>query len=214
MLQHTFPVGPLACNCSIVADENRREALVIDPGDNVDDILSFLREQRLALKAIAVTHGHIDHIGGAAKLKRATGAPVYLNTRDAPIYDSIGLYAKWIGVATPERTSIDADLIENQPLEVGNLKFQVMETPGHTEGSVCLYLPAEQKLFAGDTLFAGSIGRTDLPGGDVRQIMASLHNKVMALPDDTTVIPGHGELTTIGVERASNPFVTGRVALY
>ncbi len=213
MLRITFPVGPLACNCSIVADEATREALIIDPGDEIDELLRRVREAGLTPRLIAVTHAHIDHIGGAAQLKAATGAPLALHDDDLPIYDQLDWQAQWLGLAPPSRTAVDLRLRESEPLRLGSLSFQVLETPGHTPGSVCLYQPGEAHLFAGDTLFAGSVGRTDLPGGDGRRLLRSLHEKLLALPDATAVTPGHGEFTTIGRERAENPFLNGRVRL-
>ncbi len=213
MLRITFPVGPLACNCSIVADETTREALIIDPGDEIDDILRRMREAGLSPRAIAITHAHIDHIGGAARLKAATGAPVALHAGDLPLYDQLDWQAEWLGVPPPPRAAIDQGLRETEPLRLGGLQFEVLETPGHTPGSICLYVPAEAHLFAGDTLFAGSVGRTDLPGGDGRQLLHSLHSKLLELPDATQVIPGHGPETSIGRERKSNPFLNGKVRL-
>lgn len=213
MLQITFPVGPLACNCSIVADATTREAMVIDPGDEIEDILRRVREQGWQIRQIAVTHAHIDHIGGAARLKAITGAPIALHPADQQLYDQLDWQAEWLGVAPPERTAIDGALRESETLRLGGLRFEILDTPGHTPGSVCLYAPGEAKLFAGDTLFAGSIGRTDLPGGDSRQILRSLREKILALPDTTAVIPGHGEATMIGQERAHNPFLTGHIRL-
>ena len=207
MIHEIFPVGPLQSNCSVVGDEITREAMVIDPGDNIERVLEILKEHGLKLKQIVITHGHIDHVGGAMKLKRATGAPILINKNDSTQLSVLDVQAAWIGVEPPGEVDIDASLEDADQLEVGQLKAAVMHTPGHTEGSTCLYFPAEKKLIAGDTLFAGSIGRTDLPGGSFDKIMRSLRNRVMALPDETEVIPGHGPLTTIGEERESNPFL-------
>lgn len=213
MFLRTFPVGLLGCNCSILGDEASHSAVVIDPGDQVEDILEILQQNALALTAILITHAHIDHIGGAARLKARTGAPVLLNERDFDLYRMLDVQASWLGIAPPERTGIDASLGEQNPVELGEQKLQVIETPGHTQGSVCLYLPEHHLLFAGDTLFAGSIGRTDLPGGDSRMILNSLKSRLLALPDETLVLPGHGEQTTIGQERRTNPFLTGRMRI-
>ncbi|HEY8056121.1 MAG TPA: MBL fold metallo-hydrolase [Terriglobales bacterium] len=208
--QITFAVGPLACNCTLLGDDAGRRAVVIDPGAEVDGIVQLLADHHWRLEAIYITHAHIDHIGGAAELKRRTGAPVWLNPRDHQLAGTLDLQAQWIGVPPPPQVTPDAALTGGARLELGGATLQVLETPGHTEGSVCLYLPGEHKLFAGDTLFAGSIGRTDLPGGSTPAILRSLHEVVLALPDDTQVIPGHGPETTIGRERATNPFLTGR----
>ena len=203
-----LPVGVLQCNCSIVGDEQTREAMVIDPGDQVEEILDILRQANLTLKTIVVTHAHIDHVGGAMKLKAATGAPILLNQNDLALLKMLDMQAAWIGMPSPGAVKIDESLSDGQSLKVGNIVSNVIETPGHTEGSICLFFPAEKKLIAGDTLFAGSIGRTDLPGGSYEKIMRSLHSRVLALPDDTQVVPGHGALTTIGEERETNPFLT------
>ncbi len=207
MIHEIFPVGVLQCNCSVVGDEESREALVIDPGDNVEEVLAVLARHGLKLKQIVVTHAHIDHVGGAMKLKRATGAPILLNQNDEALLKMLDIQASWIGIRPPGPVSIDHPLADGDTLRAGRMEANVMHTPGHTEGSVCLYFPAERKLIAGDTLFAGSIGRTDLPGGSFDKIMESLHAKVMALPDETVVVPGHGPVTTIGEERQSNPFL-------
>ncbi|MGH9485584.1 MAG: MBL fold metallo-hydrolase, partial [Terriglobales bacterium] len=207
LLQITFPVGPLACNCTLLGDETTATAIVIDPGAEVDEVLRRLAEQRWRLDAILVTHAHIDHIGGAAELKRRTGAPVWLNSRDQELYDALDAQAAWLGIAAPERTRMDAELKSSSRIALAATRLEVLETPGHTQGSVSLYLPSEGKLFAGDTLFAGSIGRTDLPGGDYATLQRSLRGTVLALPDATVVIPGHGPETTIGTERALNPFL-------
>jgi len=207
MIHEIFPVGPLQCNCSIVADETTREAMVIDPGDEIDRILQIVKQHGLSVKQIVVTHGHIDHVGGAAKLKRITGAPVLLNQNDSTLLKMLAIQAAWVGMAPPEKVSIDQDLADGDVIKTGSLVSTVLHTPGHTKGSVCLYFAPEKKLIAGDTLFAGSIGRTDLPGGSFQKIMNSLHHRVLALPDETIVIPGHGPLTTIAEERATNPFL-------
>ncbi len=208
MLLETFPVGPLACNCTILGDEETREAIVIDPGDDVSRIFKRLTEQGLKLKQILVTHGHIDHVGGALKLKRLTGAPIYLNENDLPQLDIMDTQAAWVGLATPPETAPpDESLAEGQVVGLENYPAKVLHTPGHTQGSICLHFAPVGLLIAGDTLFAGSIGRTDLPGGNFGQIMASLRSRLLALPDQTRVLPGHGPATTIGDERASNPFL-------
>jgi|SRR5579863_4484681 len=207
MLHKIFPVGPLQCNCSILGDEQTHEAMVVDPGDQVEEILGILREENLSLKYIVVTHAHIDHVGGAMKLKSATGAPVLLNQNDAALLKMLDMQAAWVGMRPPGAVQIDESAKDGQSIKIGSISSSVIETPGHTEGSICLFFPTEKKLIAGDTLFAGSIGRTDLPGGSFDKIMQSLHTRVMALPDDTEVVPGHGPMTTIGRERKSNPFL-------
>jgi glyoxylase-like metal-dependent hydrolase (beta-lactamase superfamily II) len=208
MIHEIIPVGPLQCNCSVVGDEVTHEAMVIDPGDDIERILEILSEHKLRLKQIVVTHAHIDHIGGAMRLKRLTGAPLLLNQNDAALLAMLKTQAAWLGMPEPEGVQIDQELKDGDTLKTGNVSATVLHTPGHTQGSVCLYFEAQEKLIAGDTLFAGSIGRTDLPGGSYEKILESLHERVMALPDEVEVTPGHGPLTYIGVERESNPFLT------
>lgn len=209
MIHEILPVGMLQCNCSIFGDEASGEAVIVDPGDDIAEILARLEKHGLRVKAIVITHAHIDHIGGAAKLKRATGAPVYMNARDQELYGALDMQAQWLGVETPERTDIDVSAREGDRVSLGLADFHVLETPGHTQGSISLLIPAENKLIAGDTLFLDSIGRTDLPGGDSRQILRSIHDKLLTLDDATVVIPGHGANTTIGRERRRNPFLRG-----
>lgn len=207
MILETFPVGPLQCNCTILGDETTGQAMVVDPGDNIPQILAFLARHKLSLKQVIVTHGHIDHIGGAARLKKATGAPVFLNQNDLPQLTMMDMQASWLGVPTPEIAPPDASAEEGMTVGIAGHTAQILHTPGHTQGSICLHFVPENLLLAGDTLFAGSIGRTDLPGGDSKQILRSLHDRLLILPDQTRVIPGHGRATTIGEERQSNPFL-------
>jgi hydroxyacylglutathione hydrolase len=207
MIHEILPVGPLQCNCSIVGDETTRDAMVIDPGDDIADVLAIIQKHNLKVRQIVITHAHIDHVGGAMKLRELTGAPILLNQNDYALLKMLDIQAAWLGMAAPEQVEIDHSIGDAEKIEAGSLVANVMHTPGHTEGSVCLYFPAQQKLIAGDTLFAGSIGRTDLPGGSFDKIIRSLHDKVLALPDETVVVPGHGPLTTIGKERESNPFL-------
>ena len=198
----------LQCNCSIFGDEQTHEAIVIDPGDNIDRILAILEKHALKVKAIVITHAHIDHIGGAAKLKAATGAPVHMNQNDQVLYDRLDVQAGWLRMQTPTQTEIDSTAREGDSFTLGDASFHVLETPGHTQGSISIWIPAENKVVAGDTLFKDSIGRTDLPGGDGRQILRSIHTKLLTLPEDATVVPGHGPNTTIGREKARNPFLS------
>jgi len=207
MIHEILPVGPLQCNCSIIGDETTREAMVIDPGDDIAGVLALIGKHNLQVKQIVITHAHIDHVGGAMKLRAATGAPILLNQNDSVLLKMLGIQAAWLGMHAPGKVEIDHSIGESDKVRAGPLVAQVLHTPGHTEGSVCVYFALERKLIAGDTLFAGSIGRTDLPGGSFDKIIRSLHNKVLALPDETVVVPGHGPLTTIGHERESNPFL-------
>jgi hydroxyacylglutathione hydrolase len=209
MIHEILPVGVLQCNCSIFGDEQTREAIVIDPGDNIPEILAIVKRHGLTVKAIVITHAHIDHIGGAHKLRAVTGAPVCMNRNDTLLRDSLDLQAQWLGIETPEKVTIDTPVREGDKLTLGTTEFTVLDTPGHTQGSISLWIPAENKLIAGDTLFRDSIGRTDLPGGDGRQILRSIHDKLLPLPDDAIVIPGHGETTTIGREKRFNYFLQG-----
>jgi glyoxylase-like metal-dependent hydrolase (beta-lactamase superfamily II) len=210
MIHEILPVGPLQCNCSVVGDESTHEAIVIDPGDEIEQILALIRKHHLQVKQIVITHAHIDHVGGAMKLRAATGAPILLNQNDYALLKMLDVQAGWLGMPAPGKVEIDQSLGQADTVKAGSLSAQVLHTPGHTEGSICLYFPAEHKLIAGDTLFAGSIGRTDLPGGSYEKILHSIHDRVLALPDETIVIPGHGPLTTIGEERESNPFLQNR----
>jgi len=207
MIHKIFPVGPLQCNCSVIGDEKTHEAMVIDPGDQIEGILEILRQENLTLKQIVITHAHIDHVGGAMKLKADTGAPILMNQNDHALLKMLDMQAAWVGMRPPGNVQVDEAIGQGRVLKIGEISSNVIHTPGHTEGSICLYFPQEKKLIAGDTLFAGSIGRTDLPGGSMDKIMRSLHTQVLALPDETEVVPGHGPSTTIGEERETNPFL-------
>lgn len=207
MIHEILPVGLLECNCSVFGDETSREGLVVDPGDQIDDVLEIIERHGLHLKAIIITHAHIDHIGGAQKLKQATGAPVYMNLNDMELQKGLDRQAAWLGVEPPEPVAIDAPARDGDHLLIGATELHVLHTPGHTQGSISLWIPAEGKLVAGDTLFRDSIGRTDLPGGDGRQILRSIHDKLLPLPEQTVVIPGHGAKTTIGREKRENHFL-------
>jgi glyoxylase-like metal-dependent hydrolase (beta-lactamase superfamily II) len=209
MIHEVFPVGMLQCNCSVFGDEQTREAIVVDPGDDIERVLDSVARHGLTVKAIVITHAHIDHIGGAQKLKLATGAPVYMNRNDAELQKTMDVQAAWLGVQPPEAVAIDNDAKDGGMLALGATEFHVLHTPGHTQGSISLWIPSESKLVAGDTLFRDSIGRTDLPGGDGRQILRSIHEKLLPLPEETVVIPGHGANTTIGREKQVNYFLQG-----
>ena len=209
MILETFPVGPLHCNCTILGDEATHEAMVVDPGDNIPEILSRLQKHGLTLRQIVVTHAHIDHVGGAAQLRKLTGAPVVMNQQDLGLLGMMEMQAGWLGVPTPEVAPPDASAEDGLAVGLATLPAQVLHTPGHTPGSICLlfHFNDQHLLLAGDTLFAGSIGRTDLPGGNGQQILRSLRERLLVLPDATRVVPGHGPETTIGEERQSNPFL-------
>lgn len=207
MIHEILPVGPLQCNCSIFGDETTREAIVVDPGDDLTDIQSILDRHQLRVTAIIITHAHIDHIGGAEKLKASTGAPVYMNENDRFLSGSLAMQAAWLGIPTPRDPGIDVQARDGDIISLAQASFHVLHTPGHTPGSISLWIPTEKKVVAGDTLFRDSIGRTDLPGGNFHQEIASIRDKLLMLPDESIVIPGHGAMTTIGRERDSNPFL-------
>jgi hydroxyacylglutathione hydrolase len=207
MIHEILPVGLLQCNCSILGDETSREAIVIDPGDEISRIVALLAKHQLTVKQIIVTHAHIDHIAGAHQLKQLTGAPILYNQLDLPQVRMMDIQAGWLGIPIPKVSAPDDDLKDGQTISIIGLTGSVIHTPGHTHGSSCLYLPAQSLLIAGDTLFAGSVGRTDLPGGNTEQLLRSIHNRLLTLPDDVTVVPGHGPNTTISAERSENPFL-------
>jgi glyoxylase-like metal-dependent hydrolase (beta-lactamase superfamily II) len=222
MIHEILPVGWLQCNCQVVGDPETHEAVVIDPGDEVERILEIIARHDLKVRAILNTHAHIDHVGGLRKMQQATGAPVLMHPEDLELYRSLPNQAAAIGMPEPPMTNVDGLLRDGDAVRWGRFEARVLHTPGHTPGSISLYLPFDPpqharektataaKLFAGDTLFAGSIGRTDLWGGSFREIMQSIHAKLLALPDDTLVYPGDGPATTIGDERETNPFLQGR----
>ena len=204
-------VGVFAENCWIIGSRRTGEGIVIDPGDQPDEILALARDMGVTIKAIANSHAHIDHILGARGVKEATGAPFLLHQRDLEIAREAGQHAAMmLGRMVESPPEPDAFLSDGDEVEVAGVKLRVLHTPGHTQGSVSFY--TEGMLFSGDTLFRGSIGRTDLPGGDYAQEMASIVDILLALPDDTVVLPGHMEETRIGHERQTNPFVLEELA--
>lgn len=207
MIHRILPVGPLRCNCSIIGDETTREAVVIDPGDDVSRIRKIVADLGLSVKWIVITHAHIDHIGGAGKLRALTGAPVYMNEGDFQLFGRLDEQAAWLGMPEPEGIEVDVKLRDGDALAFAGRTFDVLHTPGHTQGSVSLLIGSESKLLAGDTLFRDSIGRTDLPGGNYRQILRSIKTKLLPLDDGIEVVCGHGPNTTIGRERAFNMFL-------
>jgi hydroxyacylglutathione hydrolase len=208
MIHQILPVGMLACNCSVVGDEASGEAVVIDPGDDVERVQEILSKHQLRAKYIIATHAHIDHVGGIEKLKQATGAAVLMHEADLPLYQNLTLQAEWLGIAPPGIVAVDQFLKEGDALRFGQYKLEVLHTPGHSPGSLSLHLPGEHaRIFSGDTLFEGSIGRTDLWGGSMYEILRSIRSRLLIFPDETPVFPGHGPQTTIGQEREHNPFL-------
>ena len=211
MIHEILPVGMLACNCSIVGDEETGEAIVIDPGDEVERVQEVLAQHKLRAKYIVATHAHIDHVGGLAQLKRATGAPVLMHAGDLPLYQHLAVQAEWLGVPPPGVVTVDQFLKEGDTLRIGSHVLEVLHTPGHSPGSLSLHLSGEQqRSFSGDTLFQGSIGRTDLWGGSYEEILRSIHDRLLIFPDETPVFPGHGPPTVIGEEWETNPFLQER----
>lgn len=231
LIHEVIPVGMLQCNCSILGDAATHEAIVVDPGDEVERVLEVLRWHGLNVCAIVSTHTHIDHVGGLAELHRATQASVLIHKADLELYRHLDIQAEWLGVPTPAMTDINDFVKESDTIRWGGFAAHILHTPGHTPGSISLLVepqlvdksgsPAQSgnspsqvaeklnasRLLSGDTLFQGSIGRTDLWGGSFPDIVSSIREKLLVLPEDLIVYPGHGDTTSIGFERAHNPFV-------
>jgi glyoxylase-like metal-dependent hydrolase (beta-lactamase superfamily II) len=205
----TFPVGPLAANCSIVIDPASRSAVVIDPGGDFDRIKAWIERASAEVVAILHTHVHIDHVGATAALRKWSGAPARIHEADRFLYETMPFQAVLLGMHIPDRCDVVGDLVDGCVVRAGSLELSVMHTPGHTPGSVSFVLKGDDAttVFTGDTLFRHGIGRTDLWGGDEAQILQSIRSTLFALSDDAVVIPGHGPKTTIGEERRHNPFV-------
>lgn len=211
VLVEAFPVGPLGCNCAILADTETKEAIVLDPGDEADLILGVLARNGLRAVALLHTHAHFDHAGVTARVKRETGAPIYLHDGDLPLYGRIPDQGRLFGFSFEKPEAVDHALAEGDRIACGTGFLEVLHTPGHTPGSVCFRLGGESPvLFSGDTLFRRSIGRTDLWGGSMPQLLSSIETKLLTLPGDLPVLPGHGDETTIAEEGRLNPFVGSR----
>lgn len=207
----SLPNGQFAENCYLVADRRTREAVIIDPGEEPAMFLAELSTRAWTLRDIWLTHAHIDHIIGVGPVHAATGAPIHLHPLDRPIYNALPQYGAWVGMQLQQPPAPDRELRPGQVLRVGGFEFSVRFTPGHSPGSVSFL--GEGMIFGGDVLFNGSVGRTDLPGGDAATLMASIQSEFLSLPDSTVVHSGHGPDTTIGIERLTNPFLTGAYRL-
>lgn len=209
MLLATFPVGPLGCNCSIVGCPETGEAAVIDPGGDADKIVEALTKNGLTVKYLLHTHAHFDHVMGSRAMREKTGAQICLHKEDQWLYDNLAKQCALFGMKADDTLPIDKYLDDEEEIQIGKLKTKVIHTPGHTPGSLCFSVEAKESvLFAGDTLFQHSIGRTDLWGGSFDQIINSIRERLFKLDDSTDVIPGHGPNTTIWSERRENPFVS------
>lgn len=204
----TFPVGPLQCNCTILADPVSREAVVIDPGDEAERILRALQSEKLKPVALLHTHAHLDHITGSRAVKEATGAPIRLHAGDRPLYDALPEQAAFFGFRAEAPAAPDVPLTDGEIIPFGTYALRAIHTPGHTPGSTCFSLEGDHpRLFSGDTLFRRSIGRTDLWGGDTDAIVESIRRRLFTLPGETPVVCGHGPDTTVDEEKRANPFV-------
>jgi glyoxylase-like metal-dependent hydrolase (beta-lactamase superfamily II) len=205
----SLPNGQLAQNCYLVADRGTREAVIIDPGEEPSMFLAELHARAWTLRAIWLTHAHVDHIMGVGAVKDATGVPIHLHPLDRWIYDALPQFGAWLGKELEPPPPPDVALEGGGRLGVGGFEFEVRFTPGHSPGSVSF--AGNGMIFGGDVLFNGSVGRTDLPGGDFATLMSTIHSQFLSLPDSTVVHSGHGRDTTIGIERLTNPFITGSV---
>ncbi|MFZ5573312.1 MAG: MBL fold metallo-hydrolase [Thermodesulfobacteriota bacterium] len=204
MIIKEIAVGPIMANCFVVGCEKTLEAVVIDPGDDVDKILMALTKSKLTVKKIINTHGHFDHVGGNKRMKAATGAELLIHPGDAFMLTQLTMAAASFGLAAENSPPSDRQINDGDHITFGTLSLQVLHTPGHTPGGVSLYTPGH--VFVGDTLFAGSIGRTDFPGGDFNTLIRSIREKLFTLDDHVVVHCGHGPTTTIGHEKRTNPF--------
>lgn len=211
MILQMMQVGPLGVNCYIVGDANTREVVVIDPGGNARQIVQVLENLRAKVRGIILTHAHFDHVMGVEALKRATGAPLFVGANEKPVFESVESQAKTFGVAVPPLPDPEHWLHEGDIVEVGKLKFQVLDIPGHSPGSIALYDAEDGVVFVGDVLMRGTIGRSDFPGGSLEQLLHSIRGKLYTLPEGTQVYSGHGPMTTISEEKRTNPFTQNYV---
>lgn len=213
MIMETFAVGLLGCNCTILADEKTREAMILDGGDGVAEVMQRVERLGLRVRYLLHTHAHIDHIGDLGALRERTSARALLHPQDLPLYATLELQARWIGLAhAPAIVALDDDLRDGDVMRLGDLRIDVLHTPGHTPGSCCFAVGHPEggtTLLTGDTLFAGSIGRWDLGGTSMEDIVTSIRTKLLPFPNATPVIPGHGPATSIGAERTGNPYLVG-----
>lgn len=203
-------VGPLEVNCYIYWDNKTKEAFVIDPGGDAGEIMTELKDKGLCVRYIINTHGHFDHVGADAELKAGCEAVVAIHSGDVSLLAQAHEHAVFFGAAADKQPEPDMLINDGDTIAAGGLSLKVIHTPGHTRGGVCLYNEADSVLFTGDTLFAGSIGRTDFEGGSYDEIMRSIKYKILPLGDHVKVLPGHGPSSTIAEEKESNPFLTGR----
>ncbi|HLB38571.1 MAG TPA: MBL fold metallo-hydrolase [Gemmatimonadales bacterium] len=203
----TLTNGAFAQNCYILVDRDARDAVIVDPGEEADLFLRRIATERVTLKAVWLTHSHADHILGVAHVVETTGVPLYLHPDDRPLYDALPQQSAWLGLTPNVPPPPDQVLAHGIRLSLGGLTFEVRHVPGHSPGHVAFV--GHGVAVVGDALFAGSIGRTDLPGGDAETLLTSIREQLLTLPDGTIVYPGHGPATTIGAERRGNPFLTG-----
>jgi len=209
VIVETFPVGALQCNCTILGDPGTGEAIVIDGGDDVPAIAARLDAHGLRVRYLLHTHAHVDHIGALEPLRERCGGAALLHPADRPLYATLAEQARWLGLTGVTPAALDGDLTEGDRFAVGELGLDVLHTPGHTPGSASFALVRDGRttLFTGDTLFRGAVGRWDLGGTSLEDIVASIRSKLLVYADETAVVPGHGPATTIGTERTSNPFL-------
>jgi hydroxyacylglutathione hydrolase len=202
-----FAAPPFAQNAYLAWRDGSSNAVCIDPGSAVPEMLRVIEDAQLTIVAVLLTHAHLDHVEGVAALVRATHAPVYLHPDDRPLYDHVGQQALMFGMSVEEPSPVDYSLEHGQTVELGGVQYHVRHTPGHSPGHVLFHVDAAGCAFVGDVVFQGSIGRTDLPGGDYAQLITTIREQVLTLPDETRLLPGHGPATTVGHERATNPFL-------